>query len=185
MLIEPNKIVLNSEADVETHVIIPLLKGELYLNIPAENVRSKNYMALSDLDKGAKAQKGYYPDFSVWIHIFPIMIVEAKPPGYPVERAYQEACLYAQKCNQRYSSGVNPTRFAIGCNGKTALFGYWDSEPEITLDLDEIRVGNAMLDEVTAKFGFDQMAAHAQDCLNKVKAKAAVTSASLAAVHLS
>lgn len=54
MLIEPNKIVLNGEADVETHVLIPLLKGELYLNVPAENVRSKNYMALSDLDKGAK-----------------------------------------------------------------------------------------------------------------------------------
>lgn len=171
---------LNSEADVETHVLIPLLKGELYLNVPAENVRSKSYMALSDLDKGAKGQKGYYPDFSVWIHIFPIMIVEAKPPGIPVERAYQEACLYAQKCNQPYSSGVNPTRFVVGCNGKTALFGYWDSEPEVTLHLDEIRVGNAKLDEVIAKFGFDQLAAHAQDCLNKVKSKAAVTPASLA-----
>ena len=69
MLIEPNKVVLNSEADVETHILVPLMKGELYLNVPAENVRSKNYMALSDLDKGAKGQKGYYPDFSVWIAI--------------------------------------------------------------------------------------------------------------------
>ena len=114
------------------------------------------------------------------------MILEAKPPGFPVERAYQEACLYAQKCNQPYSSGVNPTRFVVGCNGQKALFGYWDSEPEVTLDLDEIRVGNAKLDEVIAKFGFDQMAAHAQHCLNKVKAKAAVTPASAwQAVHLS
>lgn len=65
MHIDHDELVLKSEGDVEAKLLIPLLTSELYLGIPSKNFFAKEYLAPSDIDKGAKVPGGYYPDFSV------------------------------------------------------------------------------------------------------------------------
>ena len=101
MHIDHDNLDLRSEGDVEAKLLIPLLCGELYLGIPSQNFFAKEYSAPSDIDKGAKVPGGYYPDFSVWVNGFPVLIVEAKTPGTPVEQAYREAQLYARHLNSQ------------------------------------------------------------------------------------
>ncbi len=80
MQIDHDNLILRSEGDVEAKLLIPLLSSELYLGIPSQNFFSKEYLAPTEVDKGAKIPGGYYPDFSVWIHGFPVLLVEARPP---------------------------------------------------------------------------------------------------------
>ena len=118
MHIDHETLNLRTEGDVEAKLLVPLLTSELYLSIPNANFYSKEYLAPSVIDKGAKSKSGYYPDFSVWVHGFPILIVEAKAPGASVEGGYREATLYAQHLNSRYPAGFNPCNFIIASNSK-------------------------------------------------------------------
>jgi hypothetical protein len=78
--IDHDDLVLKSEGDVEAKLLVPLITSELYLSVPARNFFSKEYLGPTDIDKGAKVAGGYYPDFSIWIHGFPVVMVEAKAP---------------------------------------------------------------------------------------------------------
>ena len=90
MHIDHDNLDLRSEGDVEAKLLIPLLCGELYLDIPSQNFFAKKYLAPSDIDKGAKVPGGYYPDFSVWVNGFPVLIVEAKTRGRLSSRHYRK-----------------------------------------------------------------------------------------------
>jgi len=129
MHIDFQALEFNSEGDVESKLLIPFVTGEPYLGIPIHNFFSKDYLAPTPIDKGRKAV-GYYPDFSVWMHAFPILIIEAKAPDASVEQGYREAALYAQQRNMNYPAGINPAQFLIASNGNRVLFGRWDANPE-------------------------------------------------------
>ena len=183
MYIDPDTLEFHSEGDVEAKLLVPFLTGELYLNVPATNFYSKDYIAPSDLDKGAKVIKGYQPDFSVWLHAFPILIVEAKPPSAPVEQAYREAALYAQQRNMRYPTDLNPCRFLVASNGRTLLFGYWDCDPVLSLDITDIKYGSTKLDEVIDRFGIQALNTFAYDCLKQIKTNSIKSPFMLAGGH--
>src|ERR1039458_9281474 len=113
MHIDFDDLDLKSEGDVEAKLLLPLLRSELYLKIPQRGFYSKEYLALAAVDKGAKVPGGYKPDFSLYIHGFPILIVEAKAPGVPALTGFREAALYARHLNAKYPSGFNPCNFII------------------------------------------------------------------------
>lgn len=169
MHIDHDGLVLKTEGDVETKLLIPMLTSELYLGVPSGNLYSKEYLAPTTLDKGAKATGGYYPDFSIWMHGFPILIVEAKAPGASVEGGYREAALYAQHRNKSYQAGFNPCNYIIASNGERLLFGKWDSEPEFDVKREEVRVGGAIFEKISAEFAVRALELWAVECLGKVR----------------
>src|ERR1035437_5523433 len=110
MHIDHDKLTLETESDVEQKVIMPLLTSGSYLGIPEGRIFTKKYLAPTELDKRAGRATGYYPDYSVWMGGFPVLIVEAKGPGEPLETDYHEAALYARHLNQSYPTNANPCR---------------------------------------------------------------------------
>ena len=57
---------LRTENDVEQKLVYPFLVHPSFLDIPAEWVRTKEYMEPTAIDKGAGKRVGYIPDCSVW-----------------------------------------------------------------------------------------------------------------------
>ncbi len=108
MHIDHDQMVLETESDVEQKVIMPLLTSGTYLGIPQSGIFTKKYLAPTELDKKAGRAYGYYPDYSVWMKRFPVLIVEAKAPDEAVEIGYREAALYARHLNQSYPTNINP-----------------------------------------------------------------------------
>jgi len=139
-------VVLLTESDVEQKVLMPLLTSEHYLGIPEVQVKTKQYLPPVDLDKAAGKMTGYVPDYSIWLHGLPVMIVEAKAPSVAAELGYREASLYARHLNQKYPAGINPCARIFATNGKTYLYGSWDAEPDIRLSLNDLLVGAAGLE---------------------------------------
>ena len=131
-----------TEADVELKVLVPLLTSSSFLAIPHSSIEGKKYLAPTTLDKNAQKTRGYFPDFSVWEMALPIMIVEAKAPGVPVDVGYREASLYARHLNQQYKHGVNPCTFVIASNGIYLAYGHWDSSTPRTVKIADLRIGS-------------------------------------------
>src|SRR5262245_16865658 len=129
---------LNTESDVEQKVIIPLLTDAQFLSIPVDSIHTKEYLAPAALDKAAGKLSGYYPDYSVFLHGVPVLIVEAKAPDVPPEEGYREASLYARHLNQRFPTTINPCSRIIATNGRVLLFGFWDAAPELNLPLTQL-----------------------------------------------
>ncbi|MER9203908.1 type I restriction enzyme HsdR N-terminal domain-containing protein [Mesorhizobium sp. M0933] len=167
--IDHDSLVLKSEGDVEAKLLIPLITNELYLGVPSRNFFAKEYLGPTDLDKGAKVSGGYYPDFSVWIHGFPVVLVEAKTPGILVEQAYREAALYARHLNSKYPAGFNPANFIIASSGDRVLFGKWDAQPEFDIKQSKLRPGSKELEDVQKVYGFTALRDHALGCQRKLK----------------
>lgn len=120
-----------NEAYVEHSVVFPFLTEPAYLSIEPEAVRPKEYLAPTRLDKESGKRGGYFPDYSVWIQGFPLLIVEAKDPTVAAEVGFREACLYARHLNSQYPSSFNPCKFVIATNGTVMLAGYWDQADPI------------------------------------------------------
>ena len=169
MHIDHDNLNCKTEGDVEAKLLIPLIRSELYLNVPAQSFFSKEYLAPSEIDKGAKVAGGYYPDFSVWINGFPIVLVEAKAPGVPVEQAYREAQLYARHLNSQRPTGLNPANFIIASSGTRVLFGKWDAPPDFDIHFKLLRPGSQQLQDVQGVYGFPALRQYAFECLQEVK----------------
>jgi Type I restriction enzyme R protein N terminus (HSDR_N) len=166
-VILPTELV--TESDVEQTIIYPLLSGGNYLAINERHIRTKEYLAPTKLDKAAERTTGYFPDYSIWEKAFPLMIVEAKRPSVTVEVGYQEAARYAQHLNQKYRTGVNPCRFVMACNGLRVLFGYWDAAPIFDEETENLVIGSQALERLKSLCGQAVLAAHALECLSRVK----------------
>lgn len=95
-----------TEGDVETQVVLPMLTRSEFLGIETGSVKSKEFLAAFDIGKGAKAKKGYVPDYCVYILSIPIVAIEVKAPGVSVGSAWEEASLYAHALNKRYPTRV-------------------------------------------------------------------------------
>jgi hypothetical protein len=136
-------ITFQNESDVEQKLVMPLLTGERYLAIPPANIYPKQYLAPTELDKAAGKTGSYVPDYSIWFHGLPILVVEVKSPDVDTEVGYREACLYARHLNQKYPPSVNPCKHVVATNGKSILIGQWDAQPILRLSLEDLRVGAA------------------------------------------
>ena len=158
-----------TEADVEQKIILPLLIGANYLEIPFNSIKTKNYLPATPLDKIAGKVRGYYPDYSVWENALPVMIIEAKSPDVDIATGYREAALYARHLNQNYKHGLNPCRYIFSCNGRKITFGYWDSTPELEFTIDEIRIGSEALESVRSFCHHRIIYSHAEKCLTAIR----------------
>jgi hypothetical protein len=144
-------LVLKTESDVEQKVVMPLLTDRRLLAIPEGNLYIKQYLAPAALDKAAGKLNGYYPDYSIWFHGLPTMVVEVKSPDVAAEEGYREASLYARHLNQRFPADFNPCARIMGTNGKAFLFGSWDAPPDVALSLTDLRVATSGLESVRAR----------------------------------
>jgi hypothetical protein len=95
MHIDHDSVVLDNEADVELKILVPLMRGANYLDIPDKATKAKDYLEPTPFNKKAGKTSGGFPDFSVWFRSFPCLIVEAKLPDVTVETGYHEAQMYA------------------------------------------------------------------------------------------
>ncbi|HEX3666011.1 MAG TPA: hypothetical protein VHU23_12350 [Rhizomicrobium sp.] len=131
-----------NETEVEQRFIYPLLTSPGFLEIDADAIQPKSYLAPTQLDKDAGRKSGYFPDYSIWISGQPVLIVEAKDPIIQSQTGFREACLYARHFNSRFKTGVNPCKFVIATNGVNLLAGYWDQEtPVLELNVSDLKVG--------------------------------------------
>jgi hypothetical protein len=171
MHIDHDWLALQNEADVEIKVIVPLLQGPAYLDIPESCVKPKSYLAPTPFNRKAGMTSGGYPDFSVWFHSFPCLIVEAKPPEVPAEVGYHEAQLYAANRNQNYPSGINPAHFVFSTNGVDFLGGCWDCKPLVSGLVDALRPQSSAMVELQRLCGRQALESHALLCLAGSKSK--------------
>lgn len=104
-----------SESDVEQKIIFPLLTETL--GFVSFEIKTKDYLAPTDIDKGAGKKVGYYPDYVIYLGGIPVLIVEAKDPSTDCEIGYREARLYAAEINKRFPESVNPAAQILSCNG--------------------------------------------------------------------
>jgi hypothetical protein len=137
---------LRTESDVEQKLVYPFLVHPAFAGIPAEWVRTKEYMEPTDIDKSAGKRYGYIPDYSVWRNGFPLLIVEAKAPDEVIVKALREAQMYASRINNRYPPGVNPISYVLACNGEQFALAAWDSEVEVLYaNAEDLRPGTDIL----------------------------------------
>ncbi len=138
-----------NESDVEQKIVYPLLTEQAFLAIPPEAVKTKSYLAPTQIDKEAGRKSGYFPDYSVWLLGMPVLIVEAKDPSVSSQTGFREACLYARHLNSRYPTDLNPCRFVIATNGTNLLAGYWDQEvPELDIQVADLLIGTKATEEL-------------------------------------
>ncbi|MEW7008129.1 type I restriction enzyme HsdR N-terminal domain-containing protein [Lentilitoribacter sp. EG35] len=158
-----------TEGDVETKVVGPLLQEEIYLAIPKDFIKSKTYLSPRDIDKGGAKKFGYYPDFSIFINSLPICIIEAKSPQNSEDDAYREACLYAHEVNRAYPNNVNPCQLVIGTNGKSIKVGYWDSDPKLNVRVEDLLVGTKALQDLQELCSYSVLSSFANDVTAKLR----------------
>jgi hypothetical protein len=180
MHIDHDGVVLNNESDVEVKIIVPLLQGAAYLDIPEAAVKSKKYLSPTPFNRKAGQTSGNYPDFSIWFRSFPCLIVEAKSPDVAVEVAYHEAAIYAAYLNQNYPTGINPARFLLAVNGTKFAAGYWDSKPVLEGPVSDLRPQTKSLTDLQEMCGRYVLDNHALKCLAASAAKRALLPYNLA-----
>lgn len=142
-----------TEADVEARVILPLLTTEEFLGIPQENIRSKQYLAPTAIDKKAGKNYGSYPDFAVVVESVQIALIEAKAPNVAAEVGYRELITYAAHLNGQYPPGVNPVQRILATNGRELLAGFADSNPKISCLVSDLFVGGLQLTNLRELMG--------------------------------
>jgi len=151
-----------TEGDVETRVVLPLLTRAEFLGHETASIKSKEFLAAFDIGKGAKARKGYIPDFCVYLLSLPILAIEVKAPAVPVEDAWEEASLYAHALNRRFKSSLNPCAFVLATNGKRIMAGRWDNAaPVVSADVPDLIVGSALIAELQRLLSADQLLRYA------------------------
>jgi len=171
MHIDHGGIVLQNEADVEMRIITPLLQGAPYLGIPEPFIKPKKYLAPTPFNRKAGLTSGGFPDFSVWMRSFPVLIVEAKPPDVPAEVGYHEAQMYAAYLNQNYPTGINPAHFIFATNGLEFMVGYWDCKPILTGSVIDLLPQSAVTVEFQRLCSRQVLDEFAHKCLLASKAK--------------
>lgn len=171
MHIDHDSLMLGNEADVEDKVIVPLLQGAAYLDIPSKAIKPKEYLAPTPFNRKAGQTSGGFPDFSIWFRSFPCLIVEAKPPEVPAEVAYHEAQMYAAYLNQNYPTNINPARFILAVNGTDFQAGYWDCRPVLSGSVADLRPQTTVMVDLQNLCGRYVLEDHARKCLQTSVAK--------------
>lgn len=160
---------IRNESDVEQKIIMPLIKEVLgYSDL---EVRTKDYLAPTQIDKGAGKTIGYYPDYIIYIGGIPCLIIEAKSIDVSSEKGFREARLYATEINKRYPGDINPVKYILSTNGKDLYLGPWDSEKETRiLEIKNLQEGLNDIELLRSIISRSFLLTHAQDIRNKLYA---------------
>lgn len=158
-----------TEGDVETQIVIPLLVNREMLGVDSKFIRSKEHFRPIDLDKGASKKKGYYPDFGIYIDALPVCIIESKSPANNVAEGYREAALYAHELNRRFESGINPCQCLISTNGVELHAGYWDSDAAIKCQIEELVIGSKVVADLQEIVGIGSLNSLAKQTSAKIR----------------
>lgn len=167
---------LGNESDVESKLIMPILTSpEPYgFGISISNIQTKANIRRFTIGKGSD-QKLYFPDFLVILNGYPLIVIEAKPPGHNILDAFREARLYAHELNAVFPSGVNPLKLVLAINGEQVAFGHWDqSTPIHILKLEELRPSSNNYSEIQkacSKSALERRTAEIQALINPSKLK--------------
>jgi hypothetical protein len=170
---------LLTESDVEQKLLFRLLTDESLLGIPAERIRTKQYLVPTAIDKQGGKTSGYVPDYAIWIDALPVMVVEAKAPDVEAAAGYREATLYAFHLNKQFKSSLNPSQRVLATNGVKVLAGKWDADPEFDKDFAEITPGSPALEELRKICGYEALQVLHRGLLSKVRPKQIVLPFSL------
>jgi hypothetical protein len=153
-----------TESDVEQKIIWPLLTASEWLAHKISEVDTKKYLPATDIGKGAKAVRGYIPDYAIWLEALPVLIGEAKSPMETAEKGFIEAQLYAHELNKRFPPGVNPCNYVFSTNGRTLLVGLWDAaKPALQLEVSDLVIGSAAHDRLRSLIGSSALHIFAQN----------------------
>jgi len=158
---------IRNESDVEQKIIMPLLKEVLgYSDL---EIRTKDYLAPTRIDKGAGKKMGYYPDYIIYIGGIPCIIIEAKDVNVPSEEGYREARLYATEINKRYPENINPVKYILSTNGIDLYLSPWDSEKEVqVLNTKNLQEGLKDLAVLKSMISRSYLLTHAQVIRDKL-----------------
>ncbi|MGD0236991.1 MAG: RNA-binding protein, partial [Syntrophorhabdales bacterium] len=136
---------LKTESDVEQKLILPLLTNAIPNGLgfaPSDFVTKLSIRRL-EIGKGA-AKKLYFPDYLVVIAGLPVLVIEAKAVGEPIDSALDEARLYANEINALFPHNVNPCIRVIACNGERLASAPVDSAAaDLQLSNNEMSAGFA------------------------------------------
>ena len=153
-----------TESDVEQKLVYPFFVHPSFLDLPAEWVRTKEYMEPTEIDKGAGKRAGYIPDYSIWRSGFPLLVAEAKRPDEAIEKALREAHLYANRINNRYPPNVNPIAYVLACNGEQFALAPSDSETSVLYaHAADLRPGTELLAAFKAVLNRDELEKRAHE----------------------
>lgn len=156
-----------TESDVEQKFLYPLTFELLHFN--PEEIKTKEYLAPTEIDKGAGKKLGYYPDYAIYLLGIPVLIIEAKDPSTSTETGTREASLYAHEINKRFPADINPIQFILSSNGRTIQYCKWDSEQDIkSIDLDELMPGSISLQELIFTLSRSALLPHAEKIRSKL-----------------
>jgi hypothetical protein len=169
--IDYGNFVLLNEADVEQKVIVPLLQGAPYLDLPVSSIKPKGYLAPTPFNRKAGHTSGGFPDFSVWLRSFPCLIVEAKAPDVAAEVGYGEAQMYAAYLNRNYPTGINPAYFVFATNGVNFLAGPWDSGPAVSGKVIDLLPQTVVTTNLRMFCGRAALEGHALKCVSASRAE--------------
>jgi type I restriction and modification enzyme subunit R-like protein len=161
---------VRTDSEVEQKIAYPLLIGKGYLAIAPEMVKSKEYLGSTTPERATgEGSSGYIPDFSVWMHGIPVLIVEVKDPAVGADVGFREACLYARHLNVRYPKTLNPCRFVIATNGSELLAGYWDERPYLHLSVSELQLGSSATERLNAFCNAVVLEEHSRGYLRRMR----------------
>jgi hypothetical protein len=157
-----------TESDVEQKLVFPLLT-EVLKYFP-EEIRTKTYLAPTDLDKGAGKKLGYYPDYVIYLSGLPVLVIEAKDTSVPVDVGLREGILYSHEINKRFPPDLNPVLFVLAANGTALKYCRWDSEnlaEEILIK--DLTAGSAALQGLVSTIGRAALIVHANKLRSLLK----------------
>jgi hypothetical protein len=82
-----------NESDVEQKFLYPLLNHPQFLAIPSKDILTRRSLRAFSFVAKSPLAKDYVPDYLVFSHGFPILVIEAKSPHVPETVAISEARL--------------------------------------------------------------------------------------------
>lgn len=159
---------LVNESDVEQKLLAPLLMESAGLGYSATEVFTKQYIAERSIGK-RKGKHGYVPDYLVYCHGLPCLVIEAKNPADDLNDAIREGCAYSLEINRHFAPEHNPIRFVVACNGDQLAWTRWDAAESITIvDSNTLLPGSNSLETLRAELGKDSIAHHAMKLYKKI-----------------
>ena len=134
-----------------------------------QEIRTKDYLAPTEIDKGAGKRMGYFPDYLIYLGGVPIIVVEVKDPKISPEKGYREARLYATEINKNYPATINPLKYVLATNGLQLYFSPWDSEKDLSIvAVNDLRKGTKDYEILIVSLERSKLAEHVNFIRNRL-----------------
>ena len=164
---------LNNESDVEQKLINNFLTREFPYGLGYSHSDYKTKSKLQPHMIGKSKPKLYFPDYMVGVSGTPLMIIEAKHPNEDVYTGFEEARLYANIFNSKFSHEINPCNKIISCNGIKIIAGLYDEDtPRIELDFEDIDLSSSKYIELIEFCSKETLTKYHEEIIKKIRGKA-------------